>query len=287
MNILVLGSAGQLGSELHTLHKEGPHHYIFTDRHELDISDFHVLESFMSEHQIDLIINCSAYTQVDKAEEDKTTAELINHHSVAHLAEVCRMSGSHLIHISTDYVFDGKMSTPYTESAPTNPRNVYGTSKLAGEESIIHSGCHYTIIRTSWLYSSFGANFVKTMLRLFNECSTLRVVSDQIGTPTYARDLASVILYIIDNQLYRNSEIYHYSNEGVCSWYDFAIAIAELSGSSCLIYPCSTEDYPTSAQRPNYSVMSKEKIKKLLNQPIPHWRASLAHCLNLLHNGTI
>lgn len=287
MNILVLGASGQLGSEIYALHHDSPHHYLFTGREDLDITAHREVKDFIVKRQINLIINCSAYTHVDRAEDDIDSAELVNHHGVAQLAQICTETDCALIHISTDYVFDGKSSVPYSEESLANPQNVYGKSKLSGELAVQASGCQYIILRTSWLYSTFGSNFVKTMLRLMKEKPHLRVVSDQVGTPTYAYDLARVILHIINHGLYKVSAIYHYSNEGVCSWYDFACAIGELSGSNCSVLPCTSGDYPTKAERPGYSVLSKERIKSDLGISIPHWRTSLKHCLSILHNENI
>lgn len=284
MNILVLGCRGQLGSELQVLHSLSPHHFTFTDRDELDITDSLALESYLKGNPTHLIINCSAYTQVDQAELDTTAAQLINHDSVAALARLSKQYRVHLIHISTDYVFDGTASAPYSEVSLPNPINNYGQSKYLGELSIQRSGCHYTIIRTSWLYSSFGHNFVKTMLRLQSERSSLSVVSEQVGCPTYARDLARCILHLIERGTPETSELYHYSNDGACSWYEFAQAIAQISGSRCHIQPCATEDYPTPAPRPKYSVLDTSKIRSTLPAPIPHWQTSLKDCLTLLLN---
>lgn len=282
MNILVLGSKGQLGVELQMIHKHSPHSFTFTDRAELDITSAPAMEAYLEAQPTDIIINCAAYTQVDQAEADTTTAELVNHHSVAIVASLSAERNIHLIHISTDYVFDGRASTPYAEDALASPLNVYGWSKFRGEEAIRASGCAYTIIRTSWLYSAHGHNFVRTMLRLQSERPSLQVVYDQIGSPTYARDLAQYMLYLIAYGKPSTSEIYHYTNEGVCSWYDFACAIAELSGSPCQITSCRSSAYPTLAPRPAYSVLDKGKCRASLPYPIPHWRTSLTECLTLM-----
>lgn len=285
MNILVLGSRGQLGTELQELHQGYPYKFTFTSKDELDICSTSALTKYLLQHPTDIMINCAAYTQVDKAEANPSRADDINFRSVATLAQVADRYNIHLIHISTDYVFDGMASTPYTEQTPPLPINIYGRSKYLGEQAILSSGCKYTIIRTSWLYSQYGNNFVKTMLRLQNERSMLHVVHDQIGSPTYAQDLALCILTLIKYNHLKTSEIYHYSNEGACSWHEFAIAIAELSGSNCQIVPCRSSEYPTLALRPSYSVLDKEKIKAILPYPIPHWRTSLKKCLSRLLNS--
>lgn len=285
MNILVLGSLGQLGSELQSLSPSYPFSFFFTDKADLDITDTLALESYLTRQPLDYIINCSAYTQVDYAEDDPDAATLINQYAVANLARLAARYSVKLIHISTDYVFDGTACTPYREDTAPHPINVYGQSKYAGEQAILASGCTYTIIRTSWLYSTFGNNFVKTMLRLQRERTCLSVVIDQIGSPTYAGDLASVILELIISDKAKVSNIYHYSNEGVCSWYDFALAICELSGNSnCHITPCRSEEYPTRAARPSYSVLDKTKIRATLASPIPHWHTSLQKCIKQLVN---
>jgi len=282
--ILITGSNGQLGSEIRELSKNDSSNFFFyTDVAELDITDKSAVNNFIENHQIDIVINCAAYTQVDKAEEDEKTAFLINATAPGNLAEACKKYDATLFHISTDYVFDGSNNVPYIETESTSPLGVYGRSKLKGEEIIQQSGCSYIIIRTSWLYSSFGHNFVKTIARLSSEKDELKVVFDQIGTPTYARDLATAILEIIQNdQFIDRKGIYHYSNEGVCSWYDFAIAINEFFGNDCLIRPCHSDEFPAKVTRPHYSVLDKTKIKNDFSLEIGYWRDSLCKCVEFL-----
>ena len=274
--ILVTGANGQLGSELRVLSVNSNHEFLFTDVAELDITNREAVDNYVSEHGTDIIVNCAAYTNVDKAEDDTEMADNINHLAVKNLAEVSAKYKLILIHISTDYVFDGSKNTPYLETDPTAPLGVYGRTKLAGEKAVTDSGCDYLIIRTSWLYSSFGNNFVKTMRRLTAEKDSLKVVFDQVGTPTYAADLASAILEIIETGKYKsNSGIYHFSNEGVCSWYDFAIEIRNLSGNLCDIQPCHSDEFPSKVKRPNFSVLDKTKIKETFGLKIPYWKVSL------------
>ena len=276
-NILITGSNGQLGSEIGVLSKTSRHSFFFTDVAELDITDKSAVDIFVTENKIDILVNCAAYTHVDKAEEDTETADKINHLAVKNLSEVCAENKLMLIHISTDYVYDGTKNTPYVESDPTTPLGIYGRTKLDGENAVIHSGCDYLIIRTSWLYSSFGNNFVKTMRRLTAEKESLKVVFDQVGTPTYAGDLANTILDIIDSEkIDSNSGICHFSNEGVCSWYDFAIEIRDLFKNECDIQPCHSDEFPSKVTRPNFSVLDKTKIKETFDLKIPHWKTSLA-----------
>lgn len=280
--ILVTGANGQLGSELKLALKQNIFKVFFTDIDDLDITNIDNIRSFVIKNNIDTIVNCAAYTAVDKAEDELDKADLINHLAVKNLAEVAKEVNAFLIHISTDYVFSGTNYTPYTENDPTNATGVYGKTKLKGEKAIIEKGINYNIIRTSWLYSSFGNNFVKTILRLANERDSLKVIFDQIGTPTYAADLANTIVSILNSNNWE-SGIYHYSNEGVASWYDFALAISELASAKAKISPCRTEEYPTKAKRPYYSVLDKSKIKQQYGNEIPHWRKSLAKCLNLIN----
>lgn len=248
----------------------------YTDVEELDITDLKAVISFIERHDIDTIINCAAYTAVDRAEEDREKATKVNRDAVANLAKAATKLGCLLIHISTDYVFDGNHDVPYTEKDPVNPQTVYGQTKLEGEQAIKSSGCMYLIIRTAWLYSGFGNNFVKTMLRLADERKEINVVNDQWGTPTYAGDLADAIIRILErNELPELEGIYHYTNEGVCNWYDFAKEIIELSGKDCIVRPISTEQYPTKAKRPAYSVLDKTKIKKVFDLEIPDWKDAL------------
>lgn len=292
MNILVTGAKGQLGKELQTLvrNKQNSiqHNFFFTDKNELDITDKKSIENYLAKKEISTIINCAAYTAVDKAEEERELADLINHKAVEILAKSAKEHNIPLIHISTDYVFDGTSCKPYKETDPTNPQNVYGETKLKGEEAFQSSGAKGIIIRTSWIYSPFGKNFVKTMLSLAKSKKELRIIYDQIGSPTYAKDLAKAILHIIRNpQLtaLNSVEIYHYSNEGVCSWYDFAKAIFDLQDIDIKLLPVETEEYLTPAQRPHYSVLSKKKIKKDFDIVIPCWRDSLKDCLIRLKNA--
>ena len=286
MNILVTGANGQLGSEIKVLSKDYPYCFFFTDKDKLDITKKEEIEKFVKENDINLIINCAAYTAVDKAEEEKELADLVNHQAVKYLSRISKENDITLIHISTDYVFDGKNYRPYKEDDKTNPQDIYGLTKLKSEESFINSGAKGIIIRTSWVYSSFGNNFVKTMFRL-KDRKELGVVFDQIGTPTYARDLAKVILEIINNNYEQlnnfKSEIFHYSNDGVCSWYDFAKAIFEIKDIDIKINPIETKDYPTTAKRPYYSVLNKSKIKEEFNIEISYWRESLKKCLEKMN----
>ena len=274
--ILVTGANGQLGSELRVLSVNSNHEFLFTDVAELDITNREAVDNYVSEHGAEIIVNCAAYTNVDKAEDDTEMADNINHLAVKNLAEVSAKYKLILIHISTDYVFDGSKNTPYLETDPTAPLGVYGHTKLDGEKAVTDSGCDYLIIRTSWLYSSFGNNFVKTIRRLTAEKDSLKVVFDQVGTPTYAGDLAQAILKIIDSGKYAdNAGIYHFSNEGVCSWYDFAIEIRNLSGNLCDIQPCHSDEFPSKVKRPNFSVLDKTKIKETFGLKIPYWKVSL------------
>lgn len=282
MNILVTGANGQLGNEMRVVAAEQKQLvYHFTDVAELDICNEQAVERFVAENAIDCIVNCAAYTNVNKAEEDAVLCDKLNHLAPANLARVAAKYRIGLLHVSTDYVFNGEHHVPYREDDATCPNSVYGTTKLAGEEAIrtIHSEA--VIIRTAWLYSSFGNNFVKTMLRLGKEREELGVVFDQIGTPTYARDLARAIQHIIGSDVVPG--IYHYSNEGVCSWYDFTKAIFDLAGiSTCCLKPLHTDEYPTPAARPHYSVLDKTKIKQTYGVEVPHWIDSLRECMKLI-----
>ncbi|MDR2039632.1 MAG: dTDP-4-dehydrorhamnose reductase [Bacteroidales bacterium] len=282
--ILVTGANGQLGNELRLLsEKHIPHHFFFTDVEELDITDYAAVEHFFLQHHIEIVINCAAYTAVDKAEEDKKAAFSINATAVENLARACIQRKAKLIHISTDYVYDGTAYLPYKEDHPTAPVSVYGQSKLAGETAALTvSDC--IIIRTSWLYSSFGNNFVKTMLRLGKEREVLNVVSDQVGTPTYAADLAATIMVIVEKAAANQMKlgVFNFSNEGVCSWYDFAHEIMRLSGLKCMVQPIETKDYPAAATRPYYSVLNKTAIKTAYGIKINHWQDSLEKCLSKL-----
>lgn len=278
MNILVTGANGQLGNEMRIVSRNSQDHYIFTDVAELDITNAMAVEKIVNDHDIKAIINCAAYTNVDKAEDDYDFAELLNATAVKNLAQAIKKHDGILIHISTDYVFGGtKNNTPCSEDEPANPTGVYGITKLHGEQSIIEAGCKHLIIRTAWLYSEFGKNFVKTMLNLTATKPNLNVVFDQVGSPTYAYDLAQAIFNIVENRKYEGQDgIYHYSNEGVCSWYDFTKMIAEYAGhTDCDIQPCHSNEYPSKVVRPSYSVLDKTKIKNTFGIKIPHWTDSL------------
>lgn len=283
MNILVTGSAGQLGHSLRDIAADSTNHYIFTDVAELDITDKSAIICMMEAEKVNMVINCAAYTNVDKAEDDFDTANLINNTAVRNLAETCKQFCATFIHVSTDYVFDGSSNIPYTEDMPLAPLGVYGVTKLHGEQAVLESGCDYIIIRTSWLYSEYGKNFVKTMMMLTEERETLNVVFDQAGTPTYAGDLARAIYDIVENNKYKgNNGIYHFSNEGVCSWYDFAREISDLARTECDIRPCHSNEFPSKVNRPHYSVLDKTKIKTTFGLTIPYWKDSLRVCISNL-----
>lgn len=282
-NILITGANGQLGNEMRKVLVENPSFNVFfTDVAELDITNGGAINSFISTHKIQYIINCAAYTAVDRAEDDMVLCAKLNVDAVGYLASAARSFGVKLIHISTDYVFDGYNYHPYTEDEPTNPKSVYGTTKLDGENAIARFLSDAIIIRTAWLYSEFGNNFVKTMIRLGQTKPTINVVADQIGTPTYAGDLAHAIYTIISADEWHPG-IYHFSDEGVCSWYDFAKAIHRIYGiTACEISPILSQDYPTKATRPFYSVLDKTKIKSTYGIKIPYWLDSLEKCISLL-----
>ena len=281
MNILVTGANGQLGCEMRRLGAVSPNNYIFTDVAELDITNADAVMYVARHYSIDAIVNCAAYTNVDKAESDEATAELINAKAVGNLARAMKEVDGTLFHISTDYVFGSEGNTPRTEEMPLDPLGVYGRTKLHGEQAILESGCKALIFRTAWLYSEFGNNFLKTMLRLTAEREQLNVVFDQVGTPTYAGDLALAIFSIIEAGVYEGNEgIYHFSNEGVCSWYDFAVEIAAVAGhTGCRINPCHSSEFPSPVTRPPYSVLDKTKIKNTFDIDIPHWRESMEYCI--------
>ena len=281
MNILVTGANGQLGCEMQRLGAVSPNNYIFTDVAELDITNADAVMNAVKASSIDIIVNCAAYTNVDKAESDEATAELINATAVGNLAKAMKEVGGTLFHVSTDYVFGCDGNTPRTEDMPLNPLGVYGRTKLHGEQAIAESGCKALIFRTAWLYSEFGNNFLKTMMRLTAEREQLNVVFDQVGTPTYAGDLALAIFSIIEAGVYEGNEgIYHFSNEGVCSWYDFAVEIANVAGNiNCRINPCHSCEFPSPVTRPPYSVLDKTKIKNTFDIDIPHWRESMEYCI--------
>jgi dTDP-4-dehydrorhamnose reductase len=285
--ILVTGSNGQLGSELQKLSDNTSGNFIFTDIDTLDITDYPSLEKFCLSHNFKIIINCAAYTAVDKAESDTDKAYAINCTAVKNLTQVARLLDATLIQISTDYVFDGAANTPYSETDAINPISVYGKTKAAGEkEALLYDKS--VIIRTAWLYSTFGNNIVKTILKLSKERNSLGFVFDQTGTPTYAEDLAKAILTIVDDTFKEGTKagIYHFSNEGVCSWYDVAYEIIHYTNNkNCSIKPIETHEYPTPAKRPAYSVLNKQKIRNTFGIKIPHWRDSLQKCLNNLTNN--
>ena len=287
MRVLITGSNGQLGSEIKELSNiYDKLEFVFKDLPDLNICDANFLNTFILENNINAVINCAAYTAVDKAEDDVEISEQVNVKGVLNLVNALKKVNGKLIHISTDYVFDGSNLEPYKESDKVNPLGVYGKTKRDGELFVIKSAIDSIIIRTSWLYSSFGKNFVKTMYRLGNEKNSLSIISDQIGTPTYARDLAKVCLDIISisdtKRISSNGKVYHYSNEGVTSWYDFACSVMELSGSNCKVKAIQTIDYPTIAKRPHYSVLNKAKIMNDFNIEIPYWKESLKDCIDKL-----
>ncbi|MGM9705917.1 MAG: dTDP-4-dehydrorhamnose reductase [Prevotella sp.] len=284
MNILITGCNGQLGNEFQLLEKANPQHtYYNTDVNELDITDATAIDKFVSDNNIDGIVNCAAYTAVDKAESNVDLCTVLNAEAPKHLAAAIDKRGGWFIQISTDYVFDGTNNRPYVETDNTCPDSVYGRTKLEGENAATTSCKRTMIIRTAWLYSTFGNNFVKTMLRLGKEKSELGVIFDQIGTPTYAHDLAVAIMTAINKGVVPG--IYHFSNEGVISWYDFTKAIHRIAGiNSCNVRPLHTEDYPTAANRPHYSVLDKTKIKKTYDIEIPYWEDSLVKCINILND---
>ena len=282
MNILITGCNGQLGNEMQLLEKENPQHtYFNTDVADLDITDQQAIEKFVNDNKVDGIVNCAAYTAVDKAESNEDLARLLNAVAPGYLAAAVEKRGGWMIQVSTDYVFDGTNHTPYVETDPVCPNSVYGSTKLEGEDQVFKANKNTMIIRTAWLYSTFGNNFVKTMIRLGKEKPELGVIFDQIGTPTYARDLAVAIFAAINQGV--KPGIYHFSNEGVISWYDFTKAIHRIAGiSTCHVRPLHTEEYPTPANRPHYSVLDKTKIKQTYGIEVPYWEESLAECISKL-----
>ncbi|MDP3266155.1 MAG: dTDP-4-dehydrorhamnose reductase [Sulfuricurvum sp.] len=282
--ILITGENGQLGSELKELSSfYTQYEFTFVDRNTLDFSNLCKLEDYFDNKTFDVIINCAAYTAVDKAESESDLANTINHRAVSLLAKIAKKKNISLIHISTDYVFNGQNYRPYIETDPTDPQGIYGRTKRDGENAILEaSPKNSIIIRTSWVYSSFGNNFVKTMLRLGKERDSLSVIFDQVGTPTYARDLAKTILDILPQIKNETPEIYHYSNEGVASWYDFTQSIFELSKIDCSVNAITAEEYPLPAPRPHYSLLNKAKIKNDFGITIPYWKNSLKQCLEHL-----
>ena len=291
MRVLITGSNGQLGSEIKELAFEYKNlECIFKDLPELDICDTDALNTFIIDQHINAVINCAGYTAVDKAEENPEIAEQVNSKGVLNLVNALEKVDGKLIHISTDYVFDGNHSQPYNESDSVSPIGVYGETKRAGELAVLNSSIDALVIRTSWLYSAYGNNFVKTMLRIGNKKKSIQVVSDQKGTPTYAKDLAKTCLDILSDasstNLSKKGSLYHYSNEGVTSWYDFATAIMEISNIDCKVISIETKDYPTQARRPMYSVLDKSKIKSDFKVTIPHWRDSLANCIKKINHNS-
>jgi dTDP-4-dehydrorhamnose reductase len=293
MLALVTGAAGQLGLSLNHLvdQNKSNHQFIFATREHLDLSDFKFVRNFIEKNQFDVIINCAAYTSVDKAESEKEKADLVNHLSVKNIAEIANDNCIKLIHISTDYVFDGTKQEPYDETDHTSPLNVYGQTKLDGENAILSKmALNAIIIRTSWVYSKYGNNFVDTILNLTPKKEKLTIISDQIGSPTNAKDLAGVILIILnDKKFYEDdiiSGVFHYSNDGECSWYDFAKEIANIAGTKCVISPIDSKDYPQEASRPKYVLMDKTKIQNYFDLKILFWADSLKTCIRDLLNSS-
>lgn len=293
MRILITGSSGQLGSELKELvqnlkFKIQNYIFVFTDSKLLDITNHEAIEKFIKDNDIKVIINCAAYTAVDKAESDMEMADKINHLAVVNMARIAKNYNIKLIHISTDYVFNGENFRPYIETDITNPQGIYGATKLASEKAIQSINPKSAIIiRTSWVYSYYGTNFVKTMIHLGSERESLGVIFDQVGTPTYARDLASAILQILPKLNNQDVEVYNYSNEGVASWYDFAREIIRIAKLNCQVNPIETVDYPTPAKRPHYSVLNKNKIKQDFDIKIPYWKDSLQDCIKRLQKNLL
>lgn len=287
--ILVTGADGQLGREMQIASRGSRNRFIFTDiagEHErLDITDPQAIADIVRGNHVNVIVNCAAYTNVDKAETDPETANLLNNIAAGNLADAMKAVNGTLIHISTDYVFQGDRNIPCREDWPTEPLGVYGKTKLAGEKSIEATGCASIIIRTAWLYSPFGKNFVKTMRDLTSSRESLKVVFDQVGTPTYAGDLAEAICHIIETGQLDKTGTYHFSNEGVCSWFDFAKAICEMSGNTCDIRPCHSDEFPSPVARPHFSVLDKTKIKQTFGIRIPYWTDSLKHCIEEIENS--
>ncbi|MBR1706862.1 MAG: dTDP-4-dehydrorhamnose reductase [Bacteroidales bacterium] len=295
MNILVTGANGQLGTEIRTVSVGSSHRFIFTDVTSragvdtvyLDITNLDAVRLICDSERVDLIVNCAAYTDVEKAETDQALADLLNHQAPANLARVAAERDAVLIHISTDYVFHGDIALPCREDWPVDPTGVYGITKLQGERAVLESGCRSLIFRTAWLYSPYGKNFLKTMLRLTAERDSLKVVFDQVGTPTYAADLAALIRHIVETEQLDKTGIYHFSNEGVCSWYDFACAIRDLGGHTCEIRPCHSDEFPSKVRRPAFSVLDKTLVKQTFGFTVPHWYDSLKKCIAILSTGEI
>lgn len=284
MNVLITGANGQLGLEIAGLApKFSGYSFFFADKNLLNIVSFEEVEGFISKNKVDVIVNCAAYTNVDKAEDESEMANLVNHLAVKNLALAAKKHSLKLIHISTDYVFDGESSIPYSEGDSTNPQNVYGSTKLKGEEALLKiNPKNSIIIRTSWVYSEYGHNFVKTMLRLSKEKESISVVFDQIGSPTYAKDLAQAILQIIPKIESEGIQIYHYANKGQCSWFDFASAIMKIAQQSCKVLPINSSEFKTKAKRPKFSLMNTEKIQHTFNLEIPYWEDALRECVSKL-----
>ena len=288
MNVLVTGGSGQLGRSIMDVAEYSGHRFIYTymcsQSHEgmvhLDITDPEEVNQAMDDYGIDVIVNCAGYTDVERAESEEDKVFKVKAEAVDVLAGAAKARGALLIHISTDYIFDGTRSEPYSEDAEASPLGVYGRSKLAGELAVRASGARYMIIRTSWLYSRYGKNFVKTILKKSEEQPLLKVVSDQVGTPTYAGDLAEFILTLLEPENLEKTGTYNYTDEGVCSWYDLACEVCELSGNLCEVVPCETGEYPVKAARPHYSVLNKSKVKKTFGIEIPYWKDSLRHCMS-------
>ncbi|MCQ2153650.1 MAG: dTDP-4-dehydrorhamnose reductase [Bacteroidales bacterium] len=291
MNILVTGTGGQLGNELRRACEGSGNRFLFTDVKDdasgletlpLDITNRDAVEMICESEGINVIVNCAAYTNVDAAEDDIAFAQLLNCTGPENLAYVARKRGATLIHISTDYIFGGEGCTPVREDCEPDPHSVYGSTKLAGEKAVKDSGCNYIILRTAWLYSPFGRNFVKTILKLASQNKSLKVVYDQVGSPTAAADLAAAILHIIESGQLAKTGIYNYTDEGAVSWYDFACEICSAAGSSCRVTPCLSGEFPTKAARPHYSVLDKALVKETFGVSIPHWKESLHECLKAL-----
>ena len=284
--VWVCGSKGQLGLSLQGIVGGSKHRYFFTDV-EVDICSRDNVEEYVRQNEIDVIINCAAYTAVDAAEKDKEKAYAVNHLAVENLSLVAERNGVFLIHISTDYVFDGRASRPYMEDDAVNPMSVYGDSKWKGERAIEESGCKYIILRTAWLYSQYGKNFVKTMIRLTSEKESISVVNDQRGCPTYAGDLARVIYDVVERDDYeKNQGVYHYVGGGSCSWWELAREVARVAGNDrCEIKPCTTSEYPTAAHRPAYSVLDARKVQETFGIEIPHWKEALRKCMANIKKG--
>lgn len=285
MHILVTGANGQLGNHMRLQASGSKDEYTFVDIDQLDLTNEAAVWSYFRHNQVDVVVNCAAYTNVDRAEDEEELADRVNHQAVGYLAEACKTTGAMLIHISTDYVFGGNCNnTPCVESEPVNPTGAYGRTKLAGEVAIEKSGCKAIVIRTAWLYSEYGKNFVKTMRSLLSTKTILNVVFDQVGTPTYAGDLAKTIVTIIsDSDHLSKTGLYHFSNEGVCSWFDFTKEIARQEGNkTCQVLPCHSSEFPSKVVRPSFSVLDKTKIKQTFGIAIPYWTDSLQKCINNL-----